>query len=709
MPGSSTNLLFVWHFHQPYFSHPDRTSNTLPWVRLRAISSYYDTGRMLENHPEIRCVVHFSGALLEQLREYLEVGKRDTWWHLTEKPASSLSEVERRHLLRHFFRLSWDTSVRPIPRYRGLLEKRGEDPEQLDPASFSDQELRDLQVLFNLAWFGWSAREERSVVRTLLEKGEQFSEAEKGAVLEQQMEVMQLLLPLYRRLHRRDQVEIGITPMYHPIVPLLIDTETAARPGSERPRPDRFRAPEDAETQLRRARTVVRDVLGVDAGGVWPPGGAVSPETVVLFEETAFDWCASDEEILRRSRGRRWDRSADLYRPWRLREGGTTMLFGDRTLSDQIEFVYGDAPVDRAVDDFLERCEAVERSGGERPVVTVALGGESPWGRYRHGGRYFLDELYGRVAVSEAVETTTPSRLEAAPARLETLHSGSRLHGDFRTWIGGETTNRAWESLRSARATVVDRVDEVELTESERRKTWKALYMAEGSDWYRWYGENFSSADSADFDRLFREQLRYVYRMLGETPPGRLDSAIAPDRTPRIPFAAPRTLIKPKIDGRSDDYYEWSGSGIYRPGGGPASMFETVRFVEEIRVGYDLDYLYVRVDPSPDVLSEWVGVDLRLQIEAGERKWEARVPGDEREGRLERANSSRSLPLELVGVRESLEVGIPFELLGVGPGDPLELIVAILGVRAERERHPPQGTLAIEVPDESFDLVNWRS
>ena len=102
MAPSSTQIQFVWHFHQPYYSTPDRGCNTLPWVRLHAIKSYYDMGRMLEQYPEIQCTINLSGSLLEQLREYLDVGKRDTWWYLTEKPADHLTESDKRHLLRCF-------------------------------------------------------------------------------------------------------------------------------------------------------------------------------------------------------------------------------------------------------------------------------------------------------------------------------------------------------------------------------------------------------------------------------------------------------------------------------------------------------------------------------------------------------------------------------------------------------------------------------
>jgi len=716
MAGSPTRLFFLWHFHQPYYSRPDRTSNALPWVRLHAIKSYYDMGRRLEAHPGIQCVVNFSGSLLEQLREYIEVGKRDSWWDLTEKPASSLTETDRRHLLRHFFSLDWETSVRPIPRYRELLEKRGTEPEKIEPSAFTDQEYRDLQVLFNLAWFGFSAREERAVVQSLLDKGEQYSEDEKTALLEQQIEVMQLLLPLYRRLHQRGQIEISVSPMYHPILPLLFDTDSAVRATPDRPRPERLRAPEDAECHVREARTVVRDVLGVDIDGIWPSEGAVSPETLELFDDLGVGWCASDEEVLERSRGSAWSRADDLYRPWRLGDGRTAMFFRDRTLSDKIGFVYGDAPAEDAADDFMDRLDGIEGRTGESPVVSVILDGENSWDQYPDDGERFLSELYDRVEASDEVETTTPTRRlqESSIGELDDLHSGSWIHGNYQVWIGHEETNRAWDLLRETRQTLVEGIEEVGPTEAERRKIWEALHMAEGSDWFWWYGDDFSTVHDADFDRLFREQLRYVYRMLDEPVPSALDVSIVQERLPKVAYEAPQRLIKPRIDGRSDYYYEWSGAGVYRNTGSDGSMFENTRYVDEIRIGFDLEHLYVRVDPGRDFVTRMADIDLRTEIDRDDVRFEVRVGGEaeaeETEGvaaHLRGEQTSGSVALELVGYRESVEFGVPFDLLDAEPGDALALKISVWDERMEQEHHPPDGTFELEVPDESFELVNW--
>ncbi len=717
MASSPTRLLCLWHFHQPYYSTPGRGSNTLPWVRLHAIKSYYDLGRMLEDHPGVRCAINFSGSLLEQFREYLEVGKRDSWWHLTRKPAANLTDPDKHHLLRHFFSLDWETCIEPNPGYRRLLEKRGGDSDDLAIEAFDTQEYRDLQVWFNLAWFGFSARNERAVVQSLLDKGEQFSEDEKIAVLEQQIEVMQLLIPLYRKLHRRDQIEISVSPMYHPIMPLVIDTESAERCSPSRPRPEPFRAPEDARHQLRAARTTAREVLGIEVDGIWPSEGAVSPEVVEMFDEFDIAWCASDEEVLAKSRGEAFGREADLYRRWQLEGTDVDLFFRDRAISDQVGFVYGNAETGVAVDDFLERVRRAgreEEAGGEEaeaPIVSVIADGENPWEHYPGDGEAFLGELFGRLESADDLETTTPSRClgrGGEPGELTHLHSGSWIYANYDIWIGHEETNCAWELLGRTRERLVEEIDEADLSKTERQQTWRALYMAEGSDWFWWYGDDFTSENDADFDRLFRDQLRYVYRMLELEIPAELDSSILGERLPKAPFEAPKRLIKPRVDGRSDYFYEWSGAGVYRNTGAHGSMFENTRYVDEMRVGFDLENLYVQVAPGPDLMAEMSGVRFELAIRRDGVRHRVRIDRDgEVSGEVTSDRSSGALPLELVAFEEVLEFAVPFELLDAAAGDALSLNLSIRDERMERERHPPHGGIDIEVPDESFEAVNW--
>ncbi len=700
-------LQFIWHFHQPYYGLPGETTNHLPWVRLHAVKSYYDMARMLEEFPDVRATINFSGSLLRQLREYVEEGKRDAWWELSWKAADRLDERDKLHLLRHFFSINWEHCVKRYPRYAELLAKRGTSTEMLDIASFTTADYRDLQVWFNLAWFGFSARRERQILSELIEKDRGFTEAEKEALLEQQIDLMQHVVPLYRELHLRGQVELTVTPMYHPILPLVIDTEAARRATPDRPVPQRFRALDDAIEHVRQARTIAREFLGVDVDGMWPAEGSVSPEALEIFETEEVAWVATDEDVLRASRGDSWDRDKDLYRPWRLAGRTPAIFFRDHGLSDTIGFVYARNDPRAAARDFLDR---VRQSPG--PVVNVILDGENPWEHYPNDGEAFLRALYEELGAADDVETTYPMRFletDGCDATLDRLHSGSWILGNYQIWIGHPETNKAWDYLGRARRDLVRWVQSHEEVDVEQEEAaWEALMIAQGSDWFWWYGDDFTSENDADFDRLFRDQIRAAYTSVGAEPPSFLDTpiarvAIAGDNG----FQQPTRFISPRIDGALTSFYEWDGAGKYVNTGSHGSMFDSVRHIEAIFVGFDLDHLFVRVDFGTHLRGRIAELEVRIQIE-GARSAVVEASGKGGgSGTIRREGDERARALLDVAFDHTIEFAIPFDDLEVSAGDHLRLHLAFSMPELELGRHPIHGTLDVVVPDANFERRNW--
>jgi hypothetical protein len=75
------------------------------------------------------------------------------------------------------------------------------------------------------------------------------------------------------------QIEISTTPYYHPILPLLCDSNIASVSHPNVPLPPRFRYPGDARKQLAMAREYMRaDVRRAAPAGLWPSEGSVSDE-----------------------------------------------------------------------------------------------------------------------------------------------------------------------------------------------------------------------------------------------------------------------------------------------------------------------------------------------------------------------------------------------------------------------------------------------
>lgn len=558
--GARLHLALLWHQHQPLYkdaAHPGpRGSYRQPWVRLHALRDYYSMAALVAEHPALHLTINLTPVLLAQLTDYLEEGATDEALELTLRPAETLGADERAFLLDEFFDADWHNQIYRHARYKQLFEKRAAQE------VFSAQDLRDLQMWFNLAWFALEFRTsevtlatgEVASVRRFVEQGEGFSVRDVEAMVAEQYKVMRAVIPLHRQLQDEGRLEVTTTPFYHPILPLLIDTDRATldRPGATHPK--RFAYPEDAEAQVARAVLLYQHHFGRPPRGMWPAEGAVSQSAVPLFARHGVRWVATDQGVLARSG--RWGYDADdpevLCRPYRAEEEGAalSLFFRDARLSDEIGFHYGGySDYGAAARDFVRQIRerfAERLPDAEAWVLTLVLDGENAWGAYREDARPFLHALYGELEAAGDLVTATfseclssnPERglagmpLDAQP-RVYDLFTGSWIDEngsapgvDLGTWLGEEEENRAWALLGEAR----EALTAAGATPHTHPEAFEALYSAEGSDWFWWFGEDQDSGSDAEFDSLFRAHLRNVYLGLGLEPPAHLEEPIVPRR-----------------------------------------------------------------------------------------------------------------------------------------------------------------------------------
>lgn len=567
-------LAMLWHQHQPIYkdiSLPTaKGSYVHPWARLHAICDYYSMAALVADHPDVHLTINLTPALLWQIEDYLERGATDRTLELTLKPAETLTAEEREEVLSTFFDAHWHNQIFPHPRYKELFAHRREG------RPFSAHDLRDLQMWFNLAWFGQEFRTgemplatgEVASVRRFIEQERDFSLADVEAMVAEQYKVMRAVIPIHRLLQERGQIEVSTTPFAHPILPLLVDTDQATidRPGSRHPR--RFAHPEDAATQVGLAVECYRRHFGRRPRGMWPAEGAVSQAVIALFACHGARWIATDRGVLARSG--RWGYQVDdpdvLCRPCRAEAGdqAVSIFFRDTPLSDAIGFhYYAYENPERAAREFLREIKerfAWRVTGDADRVLTVVLDGENAWGAYREDARPFLHTLYGLLERDTEIETVTfaeylegnpgrgvrPHPLEAQ-ARVYELFTGSWIDEngsapgvDLGTWIGEEEENRGWELLGQAR----DVLAQAGVTPETAPAAFEALYTAEGSDWFWWFGADQDSGNDGEFDDLFRLHLKNVYRALGTVPPTSLDQHIVP-RAVIWTFTQQTTWISP--------------------------------------------------------------------------------------------------------------------------------------------------------------------
>ncbi len=550
--GRPLNVAIVWHQHQPkYLKDLSTGEYAEPWVRMHAIKDYYDMVAILDDYPDIHFTVNLTPILLVQLEELLvawgEGRPTDAYLRMTLKDAGELTEEDQVFLLTHFFNANWDNMIHIWPRYKDLKEKKGGDSyEELAAAArtFSEQDWRDLQVWFNLAWFDPDFQEGdvelvdgRTVtVRHLIEKGRDFTAAEKREVLAVQRAIMENVVAVHRLAQERGQLEIMTTPFYHPILPLIYDTDLArvAMPGTALPA-TRFNHPEDALAHVELATDYYEKLFGRRPLGLWPGEGSVSQEIIGTVEAGGFSWMASDDQVLQKSLGGGPLATRQRYQMYWAVDGDArvAMIFRDHGLSDEIGFNFSKMDGVAAANSMMRSLHGIhkELAGDDRDyIVPIILDGENAWDWYRHDGKEFFHSWYEQMSEADWLRTVTVAEyLKEHPptATIQQLWAGSWISSDFGTWIGEDEENVAWDYLATVRDYLADKDESGTVDANVLSRAYDEIYAAEGSDWFWWYGTDQDSANDGAFDEIFRGTLSNVYVILGDRPPSFLSQAIS--------------------------------------------------------------------------------------------------------------------------------------------------------------------------------------
>ena len=713
-------LALVWHMHQPSYRDALTGRTLLPWTRLHATKDYADMVTALRRHPRVHATFNLTPVLLEQL-DAIAAGDSDLYLELARKPAETLTPDEQRFLARYFFSVNPSRMLDPYPRYRELRDRcaRAVGPRGPRERPLTPEEIRDLQTWFHLAWIDPGYRGEEPM-RSLLAKGERFTEEEKGALLDWGVRLAGRVVDVYREAVQARQIEIATSAYHHPILPLVNDTDAPREIAHTIPLPaPPFRAPEDAAAQVRLARESHARRFGSPPRGTWPPEGAVNQAALTLLAAEGFAWCASDETVLARALGREspdgegW--AGALGRPYRVEteRGSIAMVFRDRDLSDRIGFTYQAWEPERAAEDFvarvMERGEAARRDGVGDPLVTVILDGENCWESYEEDGRRFLDALYGRLEREGGIEPLTVGEaLDRVPpsATLKHVPVGSWIALDLSIWVGHPEKNRAWSELRRVRERYEEASRAATMRAPRLEQALDEIRVAEASDWFWWYGDDHQSAHKDEFDSLFRSHLIRAYGLLGlAAPPDvrrSLRGTAAPDKEERdhVPY------IRPTLDGRDTHFYEWRNAELYDSAADQGADHRVSGgAIRRVFFGVGERDLYVRVDGvgPGDGAARALVLRFRAPVEAEAR---AVVSGGLR-GALAWSGGSGETGEFATGMLT--EIRVPLSRLGAAPGTEVRWSVALEESGAVAESVPRSGELMARALDADFDARNWSA
>jgi alpha-amylase/alpha-mannosidase (GH57 family) len=680
-------MALIWHQHQPFYLDTVKDELSGPWVRKHAVKDYYDMASILEGYPDVHLTINLTAVLLiqlldyyiERMKDYVDVinnkidessflakweGHTDPFIDLLLKDTPS-PETATEKELGLFYDDPWstlstsDAMMNFFPEYQELRD--------MNPLSYTQEDFLKLKILFEIAWFdpdflnGAVTLPDGTVVdlTDVVSKDNagkyilkvKPSEELANRLVAEEYKIMANVVAIHKKLMyhpstKKGQIELATTPFYHPILPLITDTDLAKQSQlyDNLPYPA-YKQPGDASAHVTKAVKYFSDLFGEPPQGMWPGEGSVAEAVIPMFVDNSIRWIATDQQVLKNS----LSSQPSCYQciPYMIDKdsvqgtGGSTndemlIIFRDTGLSNKIGFTFQPLWGNVAAEEFLKDINSMAPSfGGNDRLITVIMDGENAWESYtkEHDGKGFLHALYQSLQdayeFGEIIPVTVSEYIDGNPERdvpphpikdqkeIEPLWAGSWIDGTFSIWIGENEENQAWEYLIKARNALeasglsrpnpaADPPADKESKEYSTYQAYEEIYAAEGSDWFWWYGADMTSPanDDTPFDRAFRTHLVGMYTAMykaqgitGEIP----DFAPivqAKPQAPSGPFETP-----PKIDGL---FYpnegEWTtDGGFFFDNDSNGTIASPTDDIAMVYYGYTKDSFYLALGMNEDM------------------------------------------------------------------------------------------------------------
>ncbi len=697
-------LAFMWHMHQPYYKDDISGEYKMPWVFLHAIKDYYELVRYIEKFSSIKATFNVVPSLLEQLREYESGFVNDSLLSLIKKHVSVLTVEEKKKLSTMLFYSNPKTMILPLKRYAELYDKKNSFKDSDDFAlQISDDEMVDLQVLFLLSWCSNALREKSKIVTSMLSKGRGFGHPDKEDLLDELFGFVKTIIPYYGKMQKEGRIEVSTTPYYHPILPLLLDKNAAKEADRGAVTPKEFADfRSDAAMHVKDAVSYYEGLFGAAPSTFWPAEGSVSVEALRLLSSNGVKHVGADEDVLFKSIEGRL--RSNLYKKYYVGDDYKIgVLFRDKGLSDLLGFTYSNKNPKEAAADFISRLSQIKDTLSFNPVVPIILDGENAWEYYDNNAKDFFEALYEEIERADWCETLTFSEVfqkdDVESGYIEHIKPGSWIYGTFSTWMGHEEKNRGWELLSIAKNSY--EAKKSMLAEEADKKAKKELMIAEGSDWFWWYGDDHYTPQADEFDELFRKHLINIYKIIGETPPQKMFEPICKVKTGKQ-RSKPKNYVSPTIDGQISDFYEWLGGG-YVDLDADFSVMDSGGFhFEKLFWGFDDENIYFAIKGKFDELID-KGYELSIALTGSadvsfklEFTRQSKTFSCIQNGTLQRVEWA---------VGDVFEISVPKGCLACGCDSLLQASFEIQKNSKTIERAPLYGSLGLEV-NEKF-LEDW--
>jgi len=707
-------VVLVWHQHQPLYKIPGTIDYEMPWVRAHAINDYPYMADLIDKYLTRGSVtVNLVPSLLLQLNDYLDKGAMDKYLRISFE--TELSPKDKQFIIDHFFDIN-PRFVSKSERYSELMKKknRGED--------FTEQDILDLKVLWNLYWINIEYIKADEELTALLNKDRGYSFDDLLYVINKQLEIMGTVIEKHKKLWESGKVELITSPFYHPILPILIEKGWK----------------DDAFGQIQRGLEYFQQLFGRKPQGLWPSEQAVDNELVPMLKDSGINWIVTDKSILQMA-GVDTGNYKNIMKPYRVTNGNSDLIvfFRDTDLSDRIGFKYSTMSAESAVEDFISRLHELQHlNDSGKAVITIALDGENAWEHYPNNGNDFRKLLYMTLSNDVNLELLTPSQYISKYGVEDTLNylpTGSWVGGSLDTWIGEKEENEAWNRVAAAREAFLKVKDS--LLPDQVKLALDALYTAEGSDWFWWYGlDQDAGNNEVLFDMAFKKALIQLYRAIG-TPEEDIPSYLfVVNKKPAISTSGAIGVIKPKIDGIIEEN-EWDKAAYYKDTE-ISSMAAEDDLIAGFHIGRDAANIYLAVELKRDprtLIGEPLYLEVYTDLPGAEKiNTTPRYPfKDEKDsfgfvlakrflvsfkswkirpGRLSNYNAlgdgKWSVDPEFssiensAAIEEVVEIKIPLDALGVKTGQEFNLAVSISNSKEKvlLDYAPKSGPVHVQIP-----------
>lgn len=601
------SLAIYWHMHQPVYEIEG--TYLMPWTRLHAVKDYLDMELFLERFPKLKLNFDVVPALIDTIIDYSN-DANDIHSELTTTTVENLTDEEKSFILNNFFSPKFETMLYKSENYKNLYQKRFA-KDVCNPSEFSEQELSDLMALFNLVWIDPIHFLRYPRLQELWNKQYNYTLEDRIEIIEIHRQIIRELIPTTKKYIQEGRIELTTSPYYHAILPILADVKGSVKNVlTTEGLPSNLGMLDDAKIQVKSALDRIEEIFGVRPKGLWPPELCIGPKTLTLLAKEGVKWTISDEGILSSSINFDFirDFKGNLNDPYHLlkvyqyqtKNGDIDIIFRDRSIPNLINFEYAGIDPKMAAGDLYDKIKVVQNkllvSPDETHLLTISLDGENCWENYQNDGNDFLENIYSYIENDETLETVLISNYieqEKHKKPLNKIYSGSWIDKSFQYWIGEPTKNKAWTYVKQAK-------DDFETFVKENKNhpnieaAHRELMIAEGSDWFWWYGEPNNSGQDFVFDYMFREHLKNVYILLDKNPPENLDTSLI--TRIEIPFKHPTGDISPKMDGASGSSTDWYHAGNLSLLDGP--VYRENKIIDKIMYGCDSQNMYFRLNVS---------------------------------------------------------------------------------------------------------------